>query len=145
MGGVLASIGKFLFGSTAGGLVKAGANVAQVVTQFISTPAQREAFVNQLLAAQNQETASVHEFAAPGDHGTAFDVLVDGINRLIRPFIAIDVLGAWNHWWTIPSIESLSPFLRWAVQAVIVFYFGGRFVAKDLPVAIAALIKVWRK
>lgn len=141
---LLGSIGRFVFGSTAGGLVDAGAKVASTVGEFVSTPKDREQFAGDLVNAESRDLQSARFYGAPGDHGTAFDVLVDGIIRLIRPFIAIDVLGGWNHWWALPSLDSFSPFQQWAIETVIVFYFGGRFVTKDLPVAVAALIRAWR-
>ncbi len=68
-------------------------------------------------------------------HGTLFDVLVDGINRLQRPGWGIYLFGGVIGWWTFPEIASDG---LWASLFVLyfTFLFGGRAILKDLPAAI---------
>lgn len=66
------------------------------------------------------------------------NVSIDGINRLIRPGVAIiligGVFGAWNL-----NVETTDPVvLGWAEQ-VVIFYFGARTVVKDIPRLLKAL------
>lgn len=135
--GVLATIGNFLFGAGAKGAVTLAQGVNGIVSQYVPTLENKEGFTKDLITLVNQDNASARAFGAPGVHNTAFDALVDGINRLIRPWVAVMVIGAWCGWWRLPALAALPAFEQQLVWLVVTFYFGGRAITKDVPQALA--------
>jgi len=69
-------------------------------------------------------------------HGTAFDVFVDGMARLVRPGVTLWLVGGFIGWWPLPKTEEISEYWQNIFLIVLTFYFGGRAVLKDLPSAI---------
>lgn len=72
-------------------------------------------------------------------HGSAFDVLVDGINRLIRPGVTLWLIGGFLDWWRLPMPGAIDPFWLEIFMIIVTFWFGGRVLLKDLPKALAAI------
>ena len=70
----------------------------------------------------------------------AFDAVVDGVNRLVRPSFTFGVVALF--WWAaanpadfavFATAVSAAPDGLWAVLAIVVgFWFGGRLAGKDL-------------
>ena len=71
-------------------------------------------------------------------HGTAFDVFVDGTNRLQRPAWGVYLLGGVIGYWSFPEVTKDG---FWASMIVLyfTFLFGGRAILKDIPSAIAMM------
>ena len=115
---------------------------------------------------ESREVAGHHEHMAflqgiandmiPRSNRTWWDSLVDGINRLIRPGFTLGV--GYMFWYCINdpvgfsmSVQALSLMPEqgwWIMFAVISFWFGGKFIGKDMkpprpidPKAIAEVIK----
>lgn len=136
MSGVLAAVGRFLFGGGGQAVVNVAKGVDDIVDRHVATVENKEAFTTEVLGLVQREQQTAAAFAAPGVHNTAFDALVDGINRLVRPVIAIAVLGAWFGWWRLVPIDTLGAEYQFYVRLVVTFYFGGRVLTKDVPQAI---------
>lgn len=84
------------------------------------------------------DTAEARTMTAPS-HGTWFDVLVDGVSRMIRPGITIWLMGGFAGWWAMPRIETAGEYWQNIFMIVLTFWFGGRAILKDLPGAIKAM------
>ena len=69
------------------------------------------------------------------------DGLVNGVNRLIRPWVTITVIGSLFGYWELPPPDSISPQYWSIAQIILGFWFGGRFLVKDIPQAIKSLVK----
>jgi len=75
-------------------------------------------------------------------HDSWFDILVDGMNRSVRPFITYWVLGVLFGWWEAPKTDTIDPIMLNIIWTVITFWFGSRVVFKDVPKAIAAFTAI---
>lgn len=69
-------------------------------------------------------------------HDTWLDVVIDGANRAIRPFVTITFIGNLFGWWEIRP-QGIDPLILGMTETIIIFWFGGRALLKDLPAAIA--------
>ena len=67
---------------------------------------------------------------------------VDIVNRWIRPAITIWLLGGLSGCWTLPNTSTVDPVWFQIFMIVITFWFGGRVLLKDLPNAVAAILKM---
>jgi hypothetical protein len=95
---------------------------------------------------EEADRASARAYAAPGAPGAGvFDRFVDSCNRLVRPAVSLYILGGLAGWWTLPDLSRVDE--RWlaAGQIVLVFWFGGRAILKDLPAGVAAAIAAYAK
>lgn len=72
----------------------------------------------------------------------AFNTVVDGLNRLPRPILALWAIGVLIGW--VPSPEHLNgmhPLALNILWTVVAFFFGVRTISQDLPKLIAGLRK----
>lgn len=83
-----------------------------------------------------QDTGNARAMAAPSGN-TWFDVLVDGLSRLVRPGVTLWIIGGVIGWWNMP--EMLPEFWQNVFMLVLTFWFGGRAILKDLPAAIRSM------
>jgi hypothetical protein len=67
---------------------------------------------------------------------------IDIFNRLVRPFVTIWLIGGFSGWWKLPDTTQLDPVWFQIFMIVITFWFGGRVLLKDLPNAVAAILKM---
>jgi hypothetical protein len=107
-----------------------GAAVGGVAEVFVGNRAERDAASKtQQIAAREQFGT---EFAAPA--GSGFDGMVDGLNRLPRPMLALGTLGLFVYAMAEPAgfalrMEGLALVpepLWWLLGAIVSFYFGAR-------------------
>lgn len=68
-------------------------------------------------------------------HGTWFDSLVDGLNRLVRPTITYWIVGGLVGFWRLPTLGTIDPIMMNIVWTVVTFWFGSRMLFKDIPAA----------
>lgn len=68
-----------------------------------------------------------------GGTSTWFDSLVNGVSRLIRPLITIYFMLALDGRLVQISTEGLDPVVLGWIEIVLIFWFGGRALFKDLP------------
>lgn len=120
-------------------MVSGGTKVAEVVDKFVTTKGER-------LTLEAQDAAVVRGMLDKYVHGTWFDALVDGINRLVRPGITLYLcLGIDGRLVHLPDIDKIDPFWQTCFYLVLTFWFGGRMVLKDLPQAIMYFAKMRKK
>ena len=119
--------------AAAGGIGELTDKVSATVAQWVPDVAAREQLTAQLLQHFNDSQQSARGFAAPGVHNTWFDALVDGINRLVRPALALWAFGVLCSWWLPPVVTpAIAPY-QTLIYTVFTFYFGVRAVTEDIP------------
>lgn len=112
--------------------------------EAIASAADAAHFSAQEKAEQDaSDTQAAREFAPPppASERVWFDVLVDGFNRIPRPYITAYVFGGLSGWWTLPDPAQIPPFWQSVALLVLTFWFGGRALLRDLPAAVLALMK----
>ena len=67
---------------------------------------------------------------------------IDIFNRLIRPGITLYYLGGFAGWWQLPDTSQVDPVHFQIFIIIITFWFGGRVLLKDLPVAVGAILRM---
>ncbi len=118
---IFKAIGAFFSGKT-------GEKVAEIADEAIHTSQERtETDQKDLSDARAMQLVS---------NGSFFDVLVDGLNRLVRPGVTLWLVGGFIGWWTLPAAETISDYWQNILLLVLTFWFGGRAILKDLPSAI---------
>lgn len=128
------------------GLASGAASLTTAVTdsvaKFVPDIQARTQLTAELLNHIDQDRASARGFAAPGIHNTWFDALVDGINRLVRPGLALWAFGVLCQWWLPPaSSPALAPYQS-MIYAVFAFYFGTRALTEDVPRMLYRILKL---
>jgi len=91
-----------------------------------------------LTAATNAARAYDPRSEGGGIFGQIVNVIVDAVSRAVRPGVTIMLLGGIFGWWTL-DVSTQSPIVLGWGETVIVFWFGGRVLFKDLPSLIAFL------
>lgn len=79
---------------------------------------------------------SARAMTLPG-HASGWDVLVDGLNRMVRPVTTYWILGGLSGFWPLPRLGDIDPMMGNIVWTVITFWFGSRMLFKDMPNAYA--------
>lgn len=67
---------------------------------------------------------------------------VDMVNRWIRPFVTIWLIGGLSGCWKLPDTSTVDPVWFQIFIIVITFWFGGRVLLQDLPKAVGAILKM---
>jgi hypothetical protein len=129
-----------------GGAAKAGVEVAEGVADIIERwrPGDQK---NQEMAMEmnsflEKSYADSRKHDQPMSSGIPIiDALVNGVNRLIRPWVTITVLGSLFGYWDLPPPNSIDPQYWVIAQIVLGFWFGGRFLVKDIPQGLKSLVR----
>ena len=138
--GILSRIGKgalAVLGVGGGNGISAAKEIAEIVEKWAPSAEAKHDMQMDLenRFAQSQASARAHD--SPLRSGIPLiDALVNGINRLIRPTVTIGLLGGLYGWWALPEPGLVDPMYWRYTEIVIVFWFGGRALFKDLPAAI---------
>ena len=135
---------RFLFGNAQ--------SIKGVAEVFFGNKKERDA---QSAANEHDEQIEIHREHAAGYSYAAptrnwFDSLIDGINRLPRPIFAflaiwLIVWACWSPAAFIVSMKALNQVPEWVstfVTIVLIFFFGSRTIAKDIPEQVAAARKL---
>lgn len=125
MWGWLKSVGAFFTG---------GGKTAEKATEMIDEAFHTEQERNEQDSKDTADSRAM-QFAS---HSSWFDVLVDGLNRLVRPAFAFWSFGVLVGWWG-EKIKDISPEAMNLILIICTFYFGGRAILKDLPGVIKTL------
>jgi len=136
----------FGIGNSAGnGLANVVTAANDVASQWISNPGERAAQVDKIMEAARRDVESARNFggAMPGD--TGFSAFADGINKLIRPVLALGVIGILYHVLPLPNLANAPEWVKALGYSVFGFYFGVVSVVDDLPRGIGKLISIIRK
>lgn len=125
--GLIGQIMSILFGDSRNALVE----TAEVFRTNAERSEQRAASFSE---------ATLHQFATEFTHPSKswFDRLIDGLNRLPRPMMALGTLGLFVAAMSDPlwfadrmvGIQLIPEPLWWLMGAVVSFYFGARHQAK---------------
>lgn len=131
--------GWFVGGSAKAGVEVAG-GIADIVERWRPGDAKNVEMTEQLTNLVNTSYDSARRHDSPMNSGIPIvDALVNGVNRLIRPWVTITIIGSLFGYWDLPPPQSIEPEYWVMVQVVLGFWFGGRLVTKDLPIAIGLM------
>ncbi len=107
--------------------------VMEITDEAINTSQER-------MEQDSKDTAAAREGASI--YNLAFNAIVDGVNRLQRPSWGAYFLGGVAGWWELSDVEKINAYWAGMITLYLTFLFGGRALLKDLPAAIAAILKV---
>ena len=138
--GIFSKLGAFL----GGGAAKAGLNIAggiaDIVERWNPGDSKNVQFTKELTSVVNASYDSARRHDAPMQSGVRWlDGVVNGVNRLIRPWVTITVIGSLFGYWNLPPPQNVAPAYWIMVQIILGFWFGGRLVTKDIPAALGYL------
>jgi len=128
--GVFKKIGEFF----AGGAMEVAKDGAEIVEKWFpgaEKKAEIAADIDNRIAA-SQDSARQHD-SKIGNVPGLFNDIVNAINRLIRPGVTIGLLGGVVGFWELPATGSIDPVILGWTEMVLIFWFGGRALFKDLP------------
>ena len=130
--------------SSGAGLARTAQTVSDVVGQWVQNPAERAAQVDKIMQAAQSDVASARQSfnALPGDSG--FSAFADGVNKMMRPVLAVGLLGGVIGWWHLPDMTHVPDMYISLAYAVFGFYFGVVSVVDDLPRGVAKLLTAIR-
>ena len=130
--------------SSSAGLARTAQTVSDVVGQWVQNPAERAAQVDKIMQAAQSDVASARQSfnALPGDSG--FSAFADGVNKMMRPVLAVGLLGGVIGWWHLPDMTRVPDMYISLAYAVFGFYFGVVSVVDDLPRGVAKLLTAIR-
>lgn len=138
--GILSKAREFLIGGTA----KAGLGIAEGISDIVERwkPGEKAKHdmsmeINKLV---EDSYASARQHDQPMNSGLPIiDGLVNGINRLIRPWVTVTVIGSLFGYWELPPPDQIDPQYWGMAKIILSFWFGGRALFKDLPSAVKNL------
>ena len=140
--GVLQKIGSFLTGGTAAAGLGVAGGIADIVERWKPSEGKKHEMAVEISQLVESSYAARLKHDQPMNSGLPIaDAIVNGINRLIRPWVTITVIGSLFGYWELPPPDQIDP-QYWVMAKIILgFWFGGRMVMKDLPAA----IRIFRK
>jgi len=135
----LTALATTLFGSTSNGKGIVG-DVSDAVDKWYPSDAtlHEQSVEDQQVGDASQKSA--REMVLPY-HESWFDILTDGLNRMVRPTVTYWVIGGLMGFWKLPPVNTVDPIMMNIVWTVITFWFGSRMLFKDIP----AIFKVYKK
>lgn len=140
--GVFSKIAGFFTGGAADAGVKVANGVADIIERWKPGDAKNHEMAMEMNKFLADSYADARKHDQPLNSGIPFiDGLVNGINRLIRPWVTITVIGSLFGYWELPPPKSIDPQYWVITQIILGFWFGGRFLVKDIPQGIKSLIK----
>lgn len=134
--GLGTTLKKFILGPAKAAVDVAG-GIADIVERF--KPGDVKNFEMSMAISKFIESTyeSARKHDQPQQSGVPWvDATVNGVNRLIRPWVTITVIGSLFGYWQLPPPDGIAPQYWVLAQIIIGFWFGGRALFKDLPAAI---------
>jgi hypothetical protein len=128
---ILAKIGQFF----AGGAVEAASGVADIVERW--KPGETTKHEMEMDVAKLVESSRAHD--SPVANGGFLGNLANGLNRLVRPVVTIYILGGLFGFFDPQLNNEIDPWFLAQGEKIIIFWFGGKVLLKDLPAAIKYL------
>jgi hypothetical protein len=129
------SILNKITGFLSGGVVDAASGVADIVERW--KPGETTKHEMEMDVANLVKGAREHDSPVAG--GGFLGGLADGINRLIRPVVTLYVLGGLFGFFDPQLNSNIDPWFLAQGEKIIIFWFGGKVLLKDLPAAIKYL------
>ncbi len=140
--GILSKIGAFLGGGAATAGLGVANGIADIVERWNPGDSKNVQFTTELTKLVNDSYDSARKHDTPMQSGVKWvDATVNGVNRLIRPWVTITVIGSLFGYWNLPPPQSVEPEYWIMIQVILGFWFGGRLVTKDIPAALGHLRK----
>ncbi len=140
--GILTKLGSFFVGGAAQAGLGVANGIADIVERWNPSDSKNVAFTKELTDLVNNSYDSARKHDTPMKSGVPWvDAIVNGVNRMIRPWVTITVIGSLFGYWELPPPQSISPEYWVMVQIILGFWFGGRLITKDFPAAIGHLRK----
>ena len=135
--GIFKKLGEFFIGGTANVATEVAGDVADIVARWKPGERDRHEMQMEIAAALEKSYAGARVHDQPQNSGVPIvDALVNGVNRLIRPWVTITVIGSLFGYWQLPPPDNIHP-EYWVVAKIILgFWFGGRLVMQDIPAAL---------
>jgi len=135
--GILKKAVAFLTGGAADAGLGLANGVSDIIERWHPGDAKQHEMGMEIASQIEASIANARKHDLPMNSGVPWlDGVVNGINRLIRPWITITVVGSLFGYWDLPPPDTIDPHY-WSIGTVIIgFWFGGRAVFKDLPAAI---------
>lgn len=139
------SLLKKIFGGgnpIAGAVLESANGVADIVERWAPSDEKKHEMYMQIQQVVQDGAAAARAYD-PRTVGqtpfvVAFNAVVDGISRLIRPGVTILLIGAVFGWWPMAT-ETIDPVILGWSEAVMVFWFGARTLFKDIPTLVNAI------
>lgn len=110
-------------------------SVVDAAERWFPSAATRNNRADKDLEAHESSQASARKMQMVS-HDSWLDILIDAWNRAIRPLITTGLIGIWFGWWPAPNLVDIHPFYLQMTMMAFTFWFGGRFVTKDIPKAV---------
>ena len=133
--GIMKKIGAIL----GGGVVESVAKGADIVERWVPDADSKHQMAQEIDQAITKATAEARQYAAPGADGGFLGQLADGLSRLVRPVVTIYILGVVFGFWAIALPAGTDPWYLAQAERILLFWFGGKVLLKDIPAAIAYL------
>jgi len=136
--GWISALVTTLFGSSSNGKGVVG-EVSDAVDRWYPSDATLHEQNIEDQQAGDESQRSAREMQLPY-HESWFDILIDGLNRLVRPIITYWVIGGLIGLWVLPPVGTVDPIVMNIVWTVVTFWFGSRMLFKDIP----AIFRVYK-
>jgi hypothetical protein len=134
------SLGTFLGKIVGGASAPAVSEIGNIVERYAPGLEGKDKIAKEILDRVTAGQDAARASDVPMASGLRWaDALVNGINRLIRPAVTILLLGPWFGWIHEPSMDTMRPENAEFVRLILTFWFGGRFLTKDIPQALKYL------
>ena len=133
---------EFFLGGASSAVGDMATGISDIVERWRPGEAKKHEMDMEVREFIDKSVADARKHDQPMNSGLPIlDGLVNGINRLIRPWVTITVIGSLFGYWELPPPNSIEPQYWVIAQIILGFWFGGRFLVKDIPQAIRGLIK----
>jgi len=140
--GFFTKLGSFFTGGAGDAVAKTAGGIADIVERWRPGESKKHEMNMEIADFLEKSVADARKHDQPMNSGIAWiDAIVNGVNRLIRPWVTITVLGSLFGYWDLPAPESIAPQYWQMALIVLGFWFGGRFLIKDIPQAIKSMVK----
>ena len=140
--GILSGIKSVFLGGTAKAVTDTANGIANIVERWKPGEGTKHDRVMEIQTyiEGSYKTRLAHD--QPMNSGIPIvDAIVNGVNRLIRPWVTITVIGSLFGYWELPPPNSIDPQYWTITQIILGFWFGGRFLVKDIPHGIRSILK----
>ena len=140
--GALSKIKSFLIGGAAEAGLGVANGISDIVERWKPGDAKNHEMAMEISKLVETSYDSARKHDQPMNSGIPMlDAIVNGINRLIRPWVTVTVIGSLFGYWDLPPPDQIDPEYWVMAKIILGFWFGGRAVFKDLPAAVRNLRK----
>jgi hypothetical protein len=140
--GIGTKIKDFFLGGAGSAVTDTANGIADIVERWKPGEGKKHEMTMEIQEFLQETYDSARKHDQPMNSGNQIlDGLVNGVNRLIRPWVTITVIGSLFGYWELPPPESIDPQYWTITQIILGFWFGGRFLVKDIPQAIKSVVK----